>query len=461
MKSIIQNETLDSSMASRKKESEGIALLSIYGDEDDDMDEDMDEPEPEEPAAEEPEKPQNDAEFETLITEDDSDAVNDKNNNNRSSDRMVGFDSANDSTPPISTDNSTPKPFNFGTSSSPRPQQHQVSLSSPPPLPPPPEVASDLNRSRKGTLTIVDYGHDEGALSPEAEEGEIVGVGRVTFGAELQTINGTPSGTVQGLTPNTQATPPQSSEQFDPSLSDAMNYESNELELTELEEAVKITDDEKKDMDPLNKFLPPPPKAKCSDELQEKIIKFISLKKKTGRSFNSEVRNRKEYRNPDFLLHAVTYQDIDQIGSCFNKDVFDPHGYDKSDYYDEIEADLKREMERKEQEKKKSQKVEFLSGGTQSGTVVPTPKITLPIPASGGGQHLVSTAVDAVGRDGRQNKKSKWDKVDVQDSVSSVAAHAALLSAANAGTGYTAFAQQRRREVEERRSSDKKLDRRS
>lgn len=70
--------------------------------------------------------------------------------------------------------------------------------------------------------------------------------------------------------------------------------------------------------------------------MQEKIIKFLTLKKKTGRSFNSEVRNRKEYRNRDFLLHTVTYQDIDQIGSCFSKDVFNPHGYVKSDYYDEI-----------------------------------------------------------------------------------------------------------------------------
>lgn len=69
--------------------------------------------------------------------------------------------------------------------------------------------------------------------------------------------------------------------------------------------------------------------------LQRKIDKFLALKK-IGKSFNAEVRNRKDYRNPDFLLHAVRYQDIDQIGSCFSKDVFDPHGYDKSDYYDEI-----------------------------------------------------------------------------------------------------------------------------
>ena len=73
----------------------------------------------------------------------------------------------------------------------------------------------------------------------------------------------------------------------------------------------------------------------CDLILQEKINKFLSYKRH-GKSFNAEVRNRKDYRNPDFLLHAVRYQDIDQIGSCFGKDVFDPHGYDKSDFYDEI-----------------------------------------------------------------------------------------------------------------------------
>lgn len=43
------------------------------------------------------------------------------------------------------------------------------------------------------------------------------------------------------------------------------------------------------------------------------------------------------------------------------------------------EADMKREMERKEQEKKKSQKIEYISGGTQGGTL-PTPKVNLPVP---------------------------------------------------------------------------------
>ncbi|KAK9274124.1 hypothetical protein L1049_018938 [Liquidambar formosana] len=415
-------------MASKKKESTGIALLSMYNDEDDEM-EDLNEEEEEEDDDE---------------VDDDRNASNTDEDMKNYSEGVVG----SDNTPQIQEDNSTPKTTKFGSFT---PQQTQLSLSSPqlqPQL-----IPVDSGRSRKERLTIVDYGHDEFAMSPEAEEGEIVSGGRVTFGVELQNSNGdfqekSPPGRTQVLTPSTQATP-QSSEQLDTSQADAMNYHASESEAVG---------------------------EKCSDELQEKINKFLSYKKRVGKSFNAEVRNKKDYRNPDFLLHAVRYQDIDQIGSCFSKDVFDPHGYDKSDYYDEIaEADMKREMERKEQEKKKSQKVDFVAGGMQPGTVSTAPKINMPIPGvstmAASGLHSVPSAADAVVRDSRQNKKSKWDKVDGdrrntlpsggQDSMSNVGAHAALLSAANAGAGYTAFAQQRRREAEEKRSSERKLDRRS
>ncbi|KAL6208178.1 hypothetical protein ACLB2K_019129 [Fragaria x ananassa] len=164
--------------------------------------------------------------------------------------------------------------------------------------------------------------------------------------------------------------------------------------------------------------------------LQRKIQKFLELKR-AGKSFNEEVRKKKDYRNPDFLLHAVRYQDIDQIGSCFNKDVFDPHGFDKSDYYDEIEADSRRELERINQEKKNSQNLEFVSGGRQSTVVGAAPKLNVPLPGitmAATGLNSVPPAADIPPRDGRQNKKSKWDKIDGN--------HATLLPSANAG-GYT------------------------
>ncbi|KAL1212826.1 hypothetical protein V5N11_019275 [Cardamine amara subsp. amara] len=223
----------------------------------------------------------------------------------------------------------------------------------------------------------------------------------------------------------------------------------------------------------LDQFLPRPPKEKCSEELQRKIDKFLSLKK-MGKSFNAEVRNRKEYRNPDFLLHAVSYQDIDQIGSCFSKDVFDPYGYDPSDFCDALEVDMKHERERKEQESKKSQKLDFVSAGTQPGTVFAAqkPNITIPGVPALAPSGLPTIPIEIAAREGRPNKKSKWDKVDsdvknppvaagTQDSISSIRSNAALVPAASAGSGYSAFAQQRRREVEGRRSSERKLERRS
>ncbi|KAG8635468.1 hypothetical protein MANES_16G041300v8 [Manihot esculenta] len=395
-------------MASRKKQSEGIALLSMYNDEDDEDMEDLDDQQREEQQQKQEDEllePQNDY---RESNEQGPDSLNDT---------MVIDEFPNDSSSSVLSLNSTPKD---GLLRPLTPQQPQVSFSSSLQQQQQRLVNLEVKRSGRGRLTIVDYGHDEVAMSPEPEEGEFV--------EELLTANGasqeiTPAGTVQVLTPSAQATP-QSSELLETSQPDEMN---NAVILSEAAENEGTTNVPAEDAGSLDKFLPPPPKEKCPEELQRKIDKFLALKK-VGRSFNAEVRNRKDYRNPDFLLHAVRYQDIDQIGSCFSKDVFDPHGYDKSDFFDEI-------------------------AGASSAL------------------HSTSTTADAVARDGRQNKKTKWDKVDGdgrnllptggQDSLATVAAHAALLSAANVGAGYTAFVQQKRREAEEKRSSEKKLERRS
>ncbi|KAM1045632.1 hypothetical protein FF1_036565 [Malus domestica] len=406
-------------MASRKKQSDAIALLlSNYNDEEEDEDmEDVEQHNNKEEEGDEERRERGEFDDYGELRGSGDAAMADV-------DGTVGGESGNhDSAPPNAGDN---------------------------------EVASDgLNRRRRGALTIVDYGHDEVAMSPEPEEGEIEGIGRVPG----DFLDKTPPGTVHT---------PQLSE---PSNSDTMNNIVLESEGRDAAEAVA---EEQKDIVLLDKFLPPPSKAKCSEELQRRINKFLEYKR-AGKSFNAEVRNKKDYRNPNFLVHAVRYQDIDQIGSCFSKDVFDPHGYDKSDYCDEIEADMRCEMERKEQDRKKSQKVEYVSGGTQPGIVGVAPKINIPYPGvstmAATGLSSLPPAADVIPREGRQNKKSKWDKVDgdrknplpsgPQDSMSTLGTHATLLSSASAGAGYMAFAQQRRKEVEEKRSSERKLDRRS
>ncbi|XP_073264745.1 uncharacterized protein [Populus alba] len=408
-------------MASRKKQLEGIALLSMYNDDEED-DEEME-----------------DLHYQQPHHDMEEDALNDDNA------------MATEAEAATYCRNSTPK---GGLLRALNPQQ-QVGT-----------INLETKRSnRRGRLAIVDYGHDEVAMSPEPEEGE--------FEEKLQSVIGviqekSSPGTSHFLSPSFQATP-QSFENLGPSQLDEINDTTNESEAVNTEGANDVPAE---GVNPFDKFLPPPPKEKCPEELQKKIDKFLALKK-IGRSFNAEVCNKKDYRNPDFLLHAVRYQVIDEIGSCFSKDVFDPHGYDQSDYYLELaEVGMRRERERKEQELKRSTKVEFVMGGTRPGVVAPPTKFSMPIPvATASGTRPSSNAADAAPLEVRQNKKSKWDKVDGDgrnlltgghDSLAAVAAaQAARLSAANVGSGYTGFVQQKQSEAEEKRSGERKLERRS
>lgn len=102
-----------------KRQSEGIALLSMYADDDED----------------DTEEHLNDA---VSLPQSDNFAAKDRNFNHDSSLGTENID-VSAPVPPVFSENSTPK------------------------------AVSDVDLSRKERLTIVDYGHDEAALSPEAE----------------------------------------------------------------------------------------------------------------------------------------------------------------------------------------------------------------------------------------------------------------------------------------------------
>ncbi|CAI5479607.1 unnamed protein product [Closterium sp. Yama58-4] len=143
----------------------------------------------------------------------------------------------------------------------------------------------------------------------------------------------------------------------------------------------------------LRGFLPPPPREKCSEQLQAKFIRYLELKR-AGRSINDALRNSKGYRNPDFMQQVVKHEGIDEHGSCFPKDVFNPLGFDRSDYYDALVAEQRREMERKEQERRqKGGQIEFQRGGTVVQLIAAPPKGTQPdsvAAAAAGGAVAVS-----------------------------------------------------------------------
>lgn len=135
-------------MASRRKQAEGIALLSMYNDEEDEEMEDLDEPQHRLPHEQNNYRESNDMEPDTVNY------------------AMVSDEFANEATPPVPNPNFTPRdgPLRPLTPQ----QQPQVSSSSSPQQQQR-VFNSETKRSRRERLAIVDYAHDEVAMSPEPE----------------------------------------------------------------------------------------------------------------------------------------------------------------------------------------------------------------------------------------------------------------------------------------------------
>lgn len=440
-----------------KRKAEGIALLSLYNDEGDEEDD----------------------EEEEELEEDDEEEVKQQEQQMKRHSQEEGEAHIETTTENVSVSSSITAIEVTATTS-------ETLISS---LPIAPLQEDDLPQSpavdRPGNGAhgiIVDYAHDEGALSPDAEEGEVVTTGRAVFGLGMQVSNGF----AQGATPPTigNISRPENVQLGDQSgqpkvvpsqhsASAAVTSPTTEALDQEMSDAKEL-DTRGSDIDTLADFLPPAPTSKCSQELQNKFSKYLALKN-AGRSFNEELRKSKGYRNPDFLQRAVKHQEIDQIGSCFSKEVFDPHGYDPSDFYDALALEFRREQERKEQAKKQSQRIDFAHGGVQAAPMSALPdkaKTVLPLPTEQkgttntdslpSGSQVASEAAPKLDS-ARSNKKSKWDKVDTdtraKSAIAAASAHSALLTA-NAGGGYASFALQKRKEAEERsRGSDRKSER--
>ncbi|XP_060058736.1 SAP30-binding protein isoform X3 [Erinaceus europaeus] len=86
---------------------------------------------------------------------------------------------------------------------------------------------------------------------------------------------------------------------------------------------------------------------------------------------------------------------IDELGTNYPKDMFDPHGWSEDSYYEALAKAQKIEMDKLEKAKKERTKIEFVTG-TKKGTATSATATTTTTTAS-------TAAADA------QKRKSKWD----------------------------------------------------
>jgi hypothetical protein len=89
--------------------------------------------------------------------------------------------------------------------------------------------------------------------------------------------------------------------------------------------------------------------------LQERVVRFFAFKSE-GKSIN-DIRNSKAYKNPDILEKLVQHCGINEIGSNYPPELFDPLAFQPTDFYDSIG---------KVQKKKKKKTINSLSPKSKS-----------------------------------------------------------------------------------------------
>lgn len=105
------------------------------------------------------------------------------------------------------------------------------------------------------------------------------------------------------------------------------NIETVNMEISEEEEtSQEKADKNKASVDQFAEYgfsLPPEPKGKCPQELQDKITNMYE-KMKSGMDMNKLIQERKEFRNPSIYEKLIQYCDIDELGTNYQPEIYDP-----------------------------------------------------------------------------------------------------------------------------------------
>ncbi|KAL5112050.1 SAP30-binding protein [Taenia crassiceps] len=159
--------------------------------------------------------------------------------------------------------------------------------------------------------------------------------------------------------------------------------------------------------------LPPEPKELCSMQLQNTVENTLRrMQHDIGFDPNSVIQDNKAFRNPSIYKKLISFLDIDEKGTNFSSDVFNPYRWDANSFYDKLGEIQNREVERLDKLQKERRKAEASSAAGAN------PVTGLQRAASG--PNIVTgstTGTNAAGpapsieKRSEIRKRSKWDTV--------------------------------------------------
>ncbi|XP_067634134.1 SAP30-binding protein [Eurosta solidaginis] len=141
---------------------------------------------------------------------------------------------------------------------------------------------------------------------------------------------------------------------------------SNSIQIVLDDNSVEIISESKspKKGEPPNKYahygfsLPPEPKGKPSAELVDKIKQLYDKMETTNMDMNRVIQGRKEFRNPSIYEKLIQYCDINEFGTNYPPEIYDPLQWGQESYYEELARIQKNEMLKRQKERKDTDKIE-------------------------------------------------------------------------------------------------------
>lgn len=108
--------------------------------------------------------------------------------------------------------------------------------------------------------------------------------------------------------------------------------------------------------------LPPEPVGRCSRALQDKIANYYISSKKEGHNLSHVIQQRKDFRNPSIYEKLIEFCQINEKGTNYPPEIFDPLVWGSESLYDSLDKMQKLDMEKREKERKERTKIEFVTG---------------------------------------------------------------------------------------------------
>ncbi|XP_011646209.1 uncharacterized protein LOC105432906 [Pogonomyrmex barbatus] len=156
--------------------------------------------------------------------------------------------------------------------------------------------------------------------------------------------------------------------------------------------------------------IPPEPPGQCPADLQDKITRLYRKMESGGLDMNMLIQQRKEFRNPSIYEKLIQFCSINELGTNYPPDRFDPFKWSKDSYYEELALVQKTEMDKLEKARKEKTKIEIVSGTAKRPN---------------------SSSSSAENADAKK-RKSKWDQVATGGAAAAAAVAAAAAAAVTA-----------------------------